>query len=250
MRYLLLFSAFLIPVLLMAQVPGYIGKRNGISLTLSSFVGYNNADEYVPGSDMTINIRPTLSVERILSHNVMMGVDYNFLPTKLSNYANYATTVDSVTGESLVTGFYGDVRIYAHMFGYYLQFFNTKRFGAIAPVGRCNRFEFMVYTATFKSLESKKISNNPVFNDWDLTVDNISKISNLERNYKIILLYSFGRQMPVNEKYLINFGTQIGYQFDKYRRERGNAYFINYDMFERVGGAMFLNIQFGLQRMW
>ncbi len=253
MRKLVILIVFITPIIAIAQVPGYMGKRNGVSLTLSSFVGYNNADEYVPGSEMTINLRPTISVERLFSHNFMMGIDYNYISPRISNYSTFKNETDSVSGEIVQTGFYGDVRIRAQMFGWYFQFFNTKKFGAIAPIGRYNRFELMIYTATFKTINSKEVSSNPIYADFDIQVDQVEDISKLIPATKFILLYSFGRQMPLSENYLINFGTQIGYEFDqagKYGGERGTAHYINDDMYERVSGAMFLNIQIGLQWLW
>lgn len=122
----LLLSLLLLPQLLAAQTPGYLGKKTLLSTDINLFPGlFFPPDKSVP---IPLNTRITLMLDQTVSRSSSIGVGAGYY------HAQMAYETDNGEGLANIDGYLSSLNV---------KFYSFRRKGNIAPLGPYQQVELM-----------------------------------------------------------------------------------------------------------
>lgn len=208
------------------QAPGYLGKKLAVSYDPAFFLSFIDMDNYYTNiPTVGIHVRHDLTATYAITRSLALGVVYKNLPTRYYDvYDLTEENYDPVNQTTQYVGFNGDIRRNTGCFGIIVQNFSFRKRGSIAPVGRYKSFELIMAKNSFKTIEMR----NYTFADYEsdaqyilddreipaLTLIPFENISDSwENKPTFIFIFGSGSQAVYRDKFLLNFGWEIGVSF-------------------------------------
>ena len=208
------------------QAPGYLGKKLAVSYDPAfflSFIDVNNFYTNVP--TVGIHWRHDITATYTITRSLALGVVYKNLPTKYYDvYDLTENTFDPIDHSTHYVGFNGDIRRNTGCYGIIIQNFSFRKRGSIAPVGRYKSFELLIAKNSFKTIEKRNYTSEDYEPDAQFILDNreyptmnLIPFENISDGWEnkptFIFIFGSGSQAVYKDKFLVNFGWEIGVSF-------------------------------------
>lgn len=262
MRTLIFLVSFLLSGHLLAQAPGYLGKK--LVASYDPHISFSLYDEEINNDDgvpyMGINLRHDLYADYVISRGTTLGLTAKFMGAKMYDVSQVIDEVyNADEGTYEFVGFNGDLKDRITCIGITAKNFSYRKRGSIAPVGKYKSFELMM---VFQKLVEKDLKDYG--EETPGSEGSFSKLVHFEDipgNHEIDIdptaafIFGFGRQSVYGEGITVNMGWEIGLSLSPYIfdaiNERGHIRVYDSSDYEdiaggRLAGAILLSFNVGI----
>ncbi|MEZ5013683.1 MAG: hypothetical protein R2794_05275 [Chitinophagales bacterium] len=257
----MILAVIVLPAFSQALIPGYMGKRLGFIADVD--LGYANYHysgisnygaryfDYIPHG---LNTRVGLNLDYTIAVNTNVGFGYQRLFTKIP-FSYYSTASNDDFGTP--SGFLGDVKVGANIYSVFIKFYSFKNKGAIAPIGRYNKFEIGVYTPSVKTGKNvlTDVPHDAAY-PYALADIPVAQIEDLDfgnPDAGFVFFYSFGGENIVADKWITDFNVNVGITQMIQSLSLSHEFVYAYNSYEydqtiarRIGTALLVNFSFGI----
>ncbi len=249
-----------------AQVPGYAGKKLGISLDLglspalnkymtSTFEEMEAAGYSSDLPKVGVNMIPGVNMEYVLSKSIALGVDYTYFNKRST--IHYFFREDNETYHTY--GYAGETKLSAGMPGFYFKYYPFRKKGSIAPIGKYHELAFFIGNIKVKTGDLVVNAFDAQYFMYIIQDPDISVTDFEELNYDPVrtcfIKYAFGSEKIVFKNFTTDVNVQVVLPFNYFVNMKDDAdHLLNYtdgyqyyrnDIQEAALNTLFFNLNIG-----